>query len=144
MPKQQTATTVYLTSEEKAMFDQLPDNVRSGCSVETETMTFKDSEEKRAIRMRNMKVTDQRLIKLQRETQVMKSPEALKKAIETFDLTTLPRQDLVELYFAMGPEALSLLIENALEVLRQGEEDASGLSAFTRIRHGLLEAMQQQ
>ncbi len=138
------STTLYLTADEKKAFDKLPESVRKGVKVEVEKLTFEDSDEKRAVRFRNMKLTDERLLKLQRETKVMQSPDAIKKAMESLDITTLPKKDLIELYFVLGPTALSHFVAVALEGLIKGDTDLGGLESFSAIRHGLLQAMNQK
>ncbi len=139
MQKNQSPITLYLTKEEQKMFGALPQNVRSAWSVETETLTFADSAEKRAIRMRNLSVKHPALKKLKETAGNAGEKEALAQA-QSIDLSGLSQDDVMELAFAWGPQMFTDMIAAALPSVATAE-DVDAVANFLIIRHGLLQAM---
>lgn len=129
---------LILTTAEKKIFAALPQELRRDFAIEAEELTFKDSDEKRAIRMRNMKVSNPALKKLQEQGKKKQFTEAeLKKSAETIDLSGLGEKDVMELAFAWGPEVFTLMIGVALKGAKTAD-DMSAALGLTRLRHGLL------
>lgn len=129
---------LFLTNEEQKA---LSDDVRSKCPVQPETLTYQDTEEQRASRMRTMSVKSPELRHLQQEAKTkVFDPDEIAKLAESVDFSKLEKHDLMELAFAWGPDVFTVLIAQALPNI-QTEKDIADLSALTDIRHGLLLAM---
>ncbi len=135
------AHTLYLTADEKKIFDTLDKKVTTGASIEMETQTFEDTNEKRAIRMRNLTVQNPSLQKLQLEMQTGQFTEnELATKAESLDLNSLSQDDVMELAFAWGPDVFSTMIQAGLPAA-VSQDDLESLAQMAAIRHGLLLAM---
>lgn len=131
------ANPMYLTKDEKKMFEKVPEALRKGWTVEEEKMVFEDSPTKVSIRMRNMTIKDPVLLALKEKASSTKAPEEVAKILGTVDLSKISQDDLAELYFAMGPVPLTTIIGNSFKGLTTVEAVA-GLASVATIRHGLL------
>jgi hypothetical protein len=129
--------TLYLTAAEQKVFQALPDGIRTGHTVETETLTFKDSAEQQKVRLRNMKFTDARLTSLESQAQNCKNPEEVAAIIKKIDFNTLPQDDMLELMFAMGPDVFTYLMAGAMKAAKTAD-DVVDLASMSTMRHGLL------
>ena len=129
--------TLFLTKDERAVYDKLPESIRTGHDVNNETIAFTDSEEKMAIRLRNLKLTDPKILALKDKASSIKTQEDFTKLVGSIDFSTVAQDDLIELYFAMGPDALTGFIAEGLKNVKSAE-DFMSLVALTIIRHGLL------
>lgn len=132
--------TLHLTGAEQKLFHTLPQELRDGVTIETETITFEDSAEKREIRMRNLQVKDEGLHAIRGHIGSMKTAEDLIKLAQTFDFGSLSKDDLIELYFAMGPHPLTATIELMIPEMKT-PEDLEELASLTFIRHGVVSVL---
>ncbi len=130
-------STVYLTTEEKERWEKLPSNFIENITVENETMQFADSPEKITIRMRNLKVEHPSLVALREHAKDVQTADDFKNALESIDLEALPENDLMELYFAMGPELIGSIIKESIGDIASSD-DAESFASLTFVRHGLL------
>lgn len=133
-------THIYLMAGERSAFDALPPDVRSGWQVEEERGTPSDSPEKRSMRMQLLHLRDPKLQGFLQAANAVGSLDAMVALLNDTSLEGVADNDLEELFFALGPEALSVFI--AAELTRvQSDHDLEGVVALTVIRHSLLEAM---
>ncbi len=134
-------TTLYLTAEEKKMFKNLPDSVQKSVAVEDESLTFKDSDEKRAVRMRNVSIQHPAYKMLQKQTKSKKPTEKMiNDMVASADLSGLSEHDVMELAFAWGPDVFTVMIAVALTNAKTQEEIVNA-AGFSRLRHGLFLAL---
>lgn len=132
---------IHLTAGEQKIFSKLPEMVRKGFEVREETLRFQDSDDKRAVRMRNLKLKSPILLAFQKKSANLKTVDDLKKAAETLDMSAIPQEDMIELYFAMGPGVVSVMIAAALEDAKTAES-VGVIAGLAFIRHGLFLSMQ--
>jgi hypothetical protein len=129
--------TVFLTREEKKEFLSLPTQYQDGWQVEEETIPFADSEESWRLRRDLLTFSDQGLKGIEEKVRSAASQEEVERAVENLQLSGLSDADLAELFFALGPVALSAIILRLLPLARS-DDDVASLAAFTVIRHNLL------
>jgi hypothetical protein len=132
--------TLHLTKGERALFDKLPDNLREGWEVQDETRVFKDTPEKRRMRLELMRVSSPQLRDFQKKAPEMKTVDELLAAMDGVNLSALDDDDILQLYFAMGPGAVGALI---VAHLSEAADDSAveGVSALSLIRFGLLNSL---
>ncbi len=129
--------TIYLTKEEKKLFDGLSDALKAGVTPEAETKSFKDSPKHLAVRLEQVKLKGNSVVALTEKMKAATSESAMQELINNADLGDLDDSDLAQLLFAMGPELIGNLIEVYLKKADDVKivESAAGLSTF---RHMLL------
>lgn len=128
---------LYLTVTEQKQFRSLPSSLTQGWNIEEEQKPFQDNEEKFAVRLRNMRLHSPKFLDFQSRAQACTTVEELQVVIDGFDLSDLPPEDLMELYFTIGPATIGRLIENMLASAQQLEE-LEAIAALSTVRHGLL------
>jgi hypothetical protein len=134
------ASPLYLTADEKKLFEALPKELTKEWTVEEERLRFEDSPEKLALRMKNVELHDPKLVALKEKAasaQTQADWEALPKDVNFADAN---EEDLMELYFAMGPSMLSIFIEESFK-----HANAQGVMlnivALSAVRHILLQSL---
>ena len=133
--------TVYLTSAERSLFDALPDSVRNGWQIAEETLTVAESPAQRRMRLHLLQLRDPKLKNFITEAQGKNSVDELATFVLSMDLKGVSEADLAELFFALGPTALTLIIADSLKKVKT-DDDLDGINALVTIRHSLLLSMQ--
>ena len=133
--------TLTLTPEEKTLFEALPDNMREGWSVETENLTYEDDPQKRMVRLSFVRLHDPALLELREKAQTMERPEDIVTLVQDADLSDVADDDIAELFFAIGPSALSLYVRELLHTAGN-DKDLEHISSLTLVRHALLVSLQ--
>jgi len=134
-------THIYLMAGERSAFDALPQEVRSGWQVEEEKGTSSDSPEKRKMRMQLLHLRDPKLQAFLLAANEAGSLDAMVDLLNDTSLEEVADNDLEELFFALGSEALGVFI--AAELGRvQNDHELEGVVALTVIRHSLLASQQ--
>jgi len=136
-------TTLYLTGDERKLFEALPAKIKEGWTVAEEALRYEDTPAKRTTRLHLTKLDDPFLKSFVEEALQLRTPDALGKKILDTDLSGVSEGDLAELFFAMGPEPLCTIIPQLLGSVRS-DSDIEDLVALTTIRHSLLAAMQSR
>lgn len=129
-------TSLYLTENEKSLFDALSKDLQSGWSVETEQDVPVDT--KMAVEQRLLIVKDMHGDSLKHRLEIL--VERLKKDGRTLgDLRfdDVERELLAPLLFLAGPASISILIE---DLLKAADSPAylQNIAEFTKIRRSLL------
>lgn len=132
--------TCYFTAEERALFERLPREVRDGWSVEEETGTFVDTPERQAVRFGQMRLKSRRLRALQQQAPKIASAEELERLIDGTDLSRVPSRDLMELFFALGPNVVTAIIADVLPAVRTTKE-LRDVAFLTTVRRHLFTAL---
>lgn len=131
------SSVLYLTADEKKVFDGLSGDVREGWTVEEETSDISDTAEKMSMRMELMRFDDPSLAAFQSKVSGASSLEDLATLIQQTDLSDVNEDSLAELFFALGPVVLTRLIGPLLADVKS-DAHMSSLEALTGIRHSLL------
>ena len=132
-------TTIYLSAEEKLLFEKLPETLRDGWITEEETKTADDTFEQRLVRMQLMHLRDPKLQAILKLVSESSSIDQVVNVIQSQDLTHIDNADLSELFFALGPTVISALILFLLKSVKT-DKDIEGIVALTLIRNKLLVA----
>ncbi len=131
--------TLYLTGTEQAIFDVLPKILTEGWKTERELLTYEDSPERRQLRLALLRLHDPALIALREKTQQSHSVKEVAEMIAEMDMRKVDEDDLASLFFALGPNDLSLLIKHLLRAA-ESDKDVEGVTALTVVRHAVLQA----
>jgi hypothetical protein len=129
--------TAFLTSQEQALFEALPDTLREGWKVEPETVTHKDSEKQKKLRFMLFSAYAPHLRVLIHSLESASTDKEMQKILMTADLKELSDTALAEIFFTMGPNSLSLFIVAMLEQVKDDEE-LERIVSLSVIRHSLL------
>ena len=133
------AHTFYLTADEKALFDTLPEEIKEGCNVELEERVFKDSERDAAMRRSLAEFKSPKLAQFADQLRAADSEEKGLEILGSVDLTDLPESDIADLFFVFGPDALGGIIQLLLHEASTAE-DIAQIADLTEVRSGLFEA----
>ena len=131
---------LYLTKDEQKMFKKLPDTLRDGWKVEEEKISFTDTPEARQMRLEVMRLSSPSIVEFQKKAMAAADEVAFKALVEATDFSKMSSDDVSELFFAIGPDDVSAMLDYLLSQVK-ADTDLENLSAFTAIRHGLLESM---
>jgi len=134
------SNALYLTAEERPIFDALSAELKEGWEVEEEQIIFVDGWEKRVARLSFVRLHDPALLKLKEKAQSGVSEQEIFTEIESTNLENATDDDLAELFFALGPNALTPFIAPLLHGIKQ-DSDLETLMEFTALRHSLLSAL---
>ena len=134
-------TTIYLSATEKMLFEKLAEDLRSGWSVEEETLEFEDTPERALARMHLLRLQDINLKAVLNSLKETDSPEIMLEIIRDTDLSNVSSPDLAALFFAIGPGTISLFIKSLLAEAKSDKE-IEHITALSVIRHRLLPVMQ--
>ncbi len=127
--------------QEQVLFDTLPDALREGWETEAETLSYEDTPQRRMIRLSLLRLHDPKLLAFREQAKQAQSAEEIAVLMESIDLKDVDEGDLAELFFALGPVTLSLLIAALLRTVKT-DTDIEGITALTVIRHSVLASLQ--
>jgi hypothetical protein len=123
---------LILTSDEKAMFDALPDALKDGWQVSDEPSSAWESDETLAIRYE--------MSSLKRHPEAKNILETVRKGeYEKAIMEGIPESLLPDLFFTIGAKGMTVMIHKLLQEAKT-DADLGGTSALTTIRHQLLTA----
>ena len=125
-------TTLYLTAQEKSLFDGLPDSIKQGWTVEAEKSDAYETPEVLRMRMQ--------MVDLGKYPSALGILERLKNGedLRNINLEGLSPDVLRELAFTIGAKGMAVLISRLLKSART-DKDIEGLAGMSLIRHEILE-----
>ncbi len=130
--------TLQLTKAEMTLFQALPESVRNGWKTEEELLTFEDTPSRRSMRMSVIKLTDPRLLRLRTQvSELQQKPQDAKKLMDDMDFSDVNDDDLLQLFYAMGPDVLTFMIVQLLQPTAN-DEDVQMVASLSMIRHLIL------
>lgn len=124
---------LLLTSPEKALFDALPAPLREGWVCELIADIPPDDPVQRVMRMHLMRLHSPSLLHFRESIAQNVDTESLAQRVIAADLSDVTHEDLIELFFAMGPEVLSHVIEGFLAQVST-DEDLETIAGMTALR----------
>lgn len=120
------------------LFQALPESVRNGWKTEEELLTFEDTPSRRSMRMSVIKLTDPRLLRLRTQvSELQQKPQDAKKLMDDMDFSDVNDDDLLQLFYAMGPDVLTFMIVQLLQPTAN-DEDVQMVASLSMIRHLIL------
>lgn len=128
---------LYFTASEQQMFDRLPEQVKEGWSVQKETQTYADTDEKRQMRCEIVRLNDPKLRDFRNKALKAKSVDELHGLMDTIDFTHVHDDDVVSLFFALGPTMLTDFIGTMFSET-PADDLLERIAALTMIRHSLF------
>jgi len=128
------AHPLYLTTDERTLFDALPAKLKEGWEVKEEKGTYQDDDMKRMLRMTFVRLQDPALKQLQVKLKSVKNEQELVELGKTVDFSSASEEDLAELFFAMGAENMTLVIRMQLAEVRS-DSDLDAVSMLSNVRH---------
>ena len=129
-------TVLHLTTAEQVLWARVPQNLQSDWTVETEAGTWRDSPDRRRIRIQLVKLQDPKLLAFMEKAKITPSADALALLLSETDLKGVMDSDISELFFVLGPAAVGKLIELMLTTAKT-KADLEGIAALTTIRRSL-------
>jgi hypothetical protein len=133
-------TVLHLTAAESALWHTLQPAMKEGWTVELEESNFRDSPERRRMRLHLLKLRDPKLLAFQEKANKAGTVEALTALILDTDLKKVNDADLAELFFAIGPGPIGRIVEAMLSGVKT-DSDIEGIAALTSIRRSLYQSM---
>ncbi len=133
-------TVLHLTTAEQVLWARVSKDLQSDWSVETETGTWRDSPERRRMRMQLVKLKDPKILAFLEKAKAAASADDLATLLSETDLQGVMDADISELFFALGPAAVGKLIELMLTTAKTAA-DIEGIVALTTIRRSLYAAL---
>jgi hypothetical protein len=133
-------TTLYLTESERALWSGISPKLQSQYAVEHEVGNWRDSPGRRRMRMQLVQLRDPKLLAFLESAKAAQSAEALAALLMDTDLQGIADADIAELFFALGPAAVSSLIASMLGRVAS-DSDLQGIAALTTIRHSLYASL---
>lgn len=133
------AHPLYLTTDERKLFDALPAKLKEGWEVKEERRTFHDTKDLRTIRQKVAHFEHPKLRSLHEQACTMKTPEKLQPLLRSLVLEEFEDADICELFFLLGPEVLSVFILSSLRDPKNTSE-VEHISSVTILRSALLNA----
>jgi hypothetical protein len=124
-------TTIYLTKDEQTVFDSLSEEVKTGWTVEEETLTCYET-----LRQIHMRIS---LADFRHHPEVKNILEKIKNGMspEKISLDSIDAQVQKELFFTIGARGVAAFIATLLPEIKD-DEDVEALATFSSIRHELL------
>lgn len=127
--------TLQLTQAEMKLFQALPETVRNGWKTEEEKLTFEDTPSRRAMRMSVIQLQDPRLLDLRKNiAELQQKPDEAKELIDALDFSGMSDDDMIQLFYAMGPDAVSFIIMQLLTA-KTTDDDLKMVASLSMIRH---------
>ena len=131
---------LFLTSGEEAVFAALPADLKKGWGVEKETYVFKDTPARAVLRFQMLRIRDKGLIKAKERIEAAKTDEERQAVLKTLDFSKIGDHDFSKLLFALGPDALGLMIADILSNAAS-KTDVEIAAALSGLRHLMLESL---
>ncbi len=133
---------LYLTPAEERLFRTLPDAIIHGCDIAQEQLTFQDSYDRRRMRFDLIQLKTPELFEVARRLQGSTSSDEILKLVDSIDIRTADPKDVSRLFFALGPDVISIIINQLLSTAATSD-NIDDIGAFTEMRHDMLTSLQQ-
>ncbi len=128
--------TVYLRPEEIVLFEKIDPAIRRGWIVTREEQTYDDKEKNRQARWRLLN-RDRKKMRELRRIAVESIPP---KETDPLDLSAVPHEQLLDVIFTMGPDALTEFVLSTVAQIRT-PEDMQAFAEITRLRNSLFSSL---
>lgn len=129
---------LYLTADEQKLFKKVPAALSKGWEVKDEKLTFVDSSEQYAIRMRNLHISYKPLADAMKKAKSIKNTADLFALSSSIDFSNVPEKEILEVYYLMGPQVFT---DTLNVMLLKGLKTPADIQVFVSnaiIRHELL------
>ncbi len=130
---------LYFTPAEQTLFAQLPASLQEGWEIAEERPLPVESPRQREVRLMLARIHDPKLLALRDKAMKATSAQEVAALLEDTTLEGVANDDLAQLFFALGPTALSSLLENQIRSATT-DDDLSFVEGLTVIRHAMLPA----
>lgn len=131
---------LFLRSGEEVVFVSLPEALKKGWKIEKERYEFKDTPARAVLRFQMLRMKDQSLLRAKERIEAATTDEERQGILTTLDFSKIGNHDFCKLLFALGPDALSLMIADILSrAASVGEVEI--IAALCGLRHLMLESL---
>lgn len=127
---------LFLTAQEQEVFVKLPEPLREGWVVQQAHAVPQDDPARRAIRLQMLRLKDPGLQAFIRRAQACTAANELAEHLATLKLSACIDADLAEMFFAVGPQTITVLIGSLLSSATT-DEQLQDIEALTVIREAL-------
>lgn len=128
---------LHLTPAEQSLFEALPEALREGWEVASETLTYTDNPQKQVVRLSLLRLHDPTLKAFREKVMQCEGMEQIVSLIQNTDLSDVQEEDIAQLFFALGPEVLSRMI-TAMLSQASADKHIETIAGFASIRHSIL------
>lgn len=140
--KKSMAHPLYLTADERKLFDVLPEKLKEGWEVKGEKGRIKDSPQQRVLRAMFLHVEHPSLRELQQKAKQGLSDKEFVNLCRKIDLNKVPQTDLAELFFVVGSEGMSVFTSVLLQQAKN-DDDLDSIAALSAVRRAFIESSQK-
>ncbi len=133
--------SIYLTAQEKKLFQSAPASLRGEVDVKDEDLRHADSPEQYAVRLRNVHLSHKPLIDAMQKAKSIKSTGDLFALSSSVDFSEVPQKDMLEVYYLMGPQVFTDTLNVMLLKGLKTPDDLAVFISNALIRHELLVSM---
>lgn len=126
--------TLFLTADERTLFERLPHSLTEGFSVIDDVMEYIDSEDRRRLRMSMVYVQDSRLKQFHDKAHKSITIEEAANLLQEIDLRDINPTDVREILYALGPDVLSAIVSLLLRTAGD-MNDILEAAAYSTARH---------
>lgn len=123
-------TVLFLTADEKKLFDSLPAGLKEGWTVKDENQNGYESPE--ILQMRAQ------MSSFHNDTAIVAFMKRLEKNSDIQELPKLSKPAMVEFFFTIGAQGMAAFIDQLLRETKT-DDDVRGLAYLTSMRHRMLE-----
>lgn len=131
---------LYLTADEKRFFASMKPELTGGWQVEQEALEFTDTPERRKLRFELLRLSDPSLKQAKERIVAAKSEAEFQQLLKTLDFSQIGNHDFSRLLFALGPDALSLVVQDVMGNAAT-KDDVELVAALAGLRHLMLESL---
>ena len=128
---------LYLTTEERSLFAQVPEELRATCAVHTEALTTYESPEELHLRQQMFRRDDLRFRSMLNTFKSVRTSDDLTKILHTGK--AIPTDVFLDMLFALGAVFLRGTIVACLPLVRTADA-LEELATLSSLRHALLES----
>ncbi|MDA1208802.1 MAG: hypothetical protein O2904_02085 [bacterium] len=133
-------TKIYLTSAEQKQFSSLSEELKEGWKVTDQEITYKDTPERFKMRLSFLHVHDPKLLAFKEQLQEVEDKASAVALLEAMDLSDVHQPDLAQLFFTLGPDAVTSFIGGMLTSAKN-DKDIEGVAALSMIRNQLIKSL---
>ncbi len=126
-----------LRDTERSLFESLPDSLQDGWEIYEEKQWYNDSPHALRTRLSLLRSHVPHIQTLKEQVLRSTNEKDILTALQAFDLHTLSHEELLDLFFILGPVYLSEWITESLRSAHT-DDDLVRIAALTEVRSSIL------
>ncbi len=139
MPSIPATKTLFLTTDERALFEKLPKKLKDDWNVHEEFGKYEDTAETKQIRFELLRLRGPEFKGIMEQAEHVGSEKMFQEFVNSVDLSFMSEDQLIDIFFMLGPDVLSALVAHGIERARESE-DMEMTAAIAKFRHIVFDA----